>query len=329
MKSLQLRTEVSTKSPDWRINYQTGVLTIGSCFADVLGTQLRAYKFPVLSNPLGTVFNPYSIARLLTMVLEKSQPNEELYTQTPDGIWLHYDFHSSFWATSRDELRQKINQAMDEVRQFLNSSQVLVLTFGTSYVYRYRQNLALVSNCHKTPQNEFVKELLSPEQLLKQWVSLIPVLQRSRKIIVTISPVRHTRDTLPLNQVSKSILRFFCHRISELFPNVTYFPSYEIMLDDLRDYRFYKEDLIHPNALAEEYIFQVFAKTYLNNDTVELMEEWDTIQKMMRHRPHHGYTASYRTLLHTIKSRLEILSENLPVLDELRAIEERLREFPS
>ncbi|MBU1821429.1 MAG: GSCFA domain-containing protein [Bacteroidetes bacterium] len=329
MKSLQLRTEVSIKSPDWRINHQTGVLTLGSCFADVLGTQLEAYKFPVLSNPFGTVFNPYSMARLLTMVLENTQPNEDLYTQTTDGIWLHYDFHSSFWGGSREELRQQISEAMAEVKRFLDSSQVLVLTFGTAYVYRYRQNLALVSNCHKTPQTEFVKELLNPEQLLKLWTGLIPVLQRSRKLIVTVSPVRHTRDTLPLNQVSKSVLRYFCHRLSELFPNVTYFPSYEIMMDDLRDYRFYQEDLIHPNTLAEEYIFQVFAKTYLDKSTVDVMEEWDTIQKMMRHRPHHGYTASYRTLLHTIKTRLEILSESLPVQDELHEIEGRLRDFPS
>ncbi len=328
MKSLQLRTEVPIKSPDWKISYQTGVLTIGSCFADVLGNQLGAYKFPVLSNPLGTMFNPFSIAKLLTMALENEAPNEELYTQTKDGIWLHYDFHSSFWATSREQLTRKIEEALHQVRNFLNTSQVLVLTFGSAYVYRYRQNLALVSNCHKTPQTEFVKELLSPEQLMKVWMTLIPTLQRFRRVILTVSPVRHTRDTLPLNQVSKSVLRLFCHRLSELYGNVTYFPSFEIMMDDLRDYRFYDEDLIHPNKLAEEYIFQIFAKTYLDQPTIAVMEEWEAVQKMIGHRPQHGFTASYRTLLHTIKTRLEYLSETIPVQEELREVDTRLREFP-
>lgn len=327
MKSLQLRTEVSIKLPDWKISHQTGVLTLGSCFADVLGRQLEMYKFPLLSNPFGTVFNPYSMANLLSMAMENSTPNEDLYTMTPDGIWLHYDFHSSFWATSREALTRKIMDAVGEANKYIQSSRVLVLTFGTAYVYRYKENLALVSNCHKTPQTKFMKELLSPEQLLKLWTGILVPLNKSRKIIITVSPVRHTRDTLALNQVSKSVLRLFCHRLSELFSNVTYFPSYEIMMDDLRDYRFYKEDLIHPNTLAEDYIFQIFAKTYLDQETIGIMEEWEAIQKMMEHRPMHGYTPSYRTLLHTIKSRLEQLSETLPVNDELLEIDGRIRDF--
>jgi hypothetical protein len=186
MKSLQLRTEVTINPTNWKINHQTQVLTLGSCFAEVLGTQLGAYKFPVLNSPFGTVFNPYSMARLLTMAIENATPNETLYTQSSEGIWMHYDFHSSFWATSRQELKQLIVERLAQVREFLNTSQVLVLTFGTAYVYRYRNNLALVANCHKTPQTEFVKELLTHEQLLRHWTQVIQTLKLSRKIILTV-----------------------------------------------------------------------------------------------------------------------------------------------
>lgn len=328
MKSLHIRTEVPINPSDWKINYQTPVMTLGSCFAEVLGRQLTGYKLPVLNSPFGTMFNPYSIAKLLTLALENSRPHEELYTRNADGIWLHYDFHSSFWAESREALEQQLMDTLAQVREFLNSSEVLVVTFGTAYVYRYKKNISLVANCHKTPQSEFVKELLGYEQLLNLWGELLRKLKRKRKVILTVSPVRHTRDSLPLNQVSKSVLRLLCHRLTEQFPNVSYFPSYELMLDDLRDYRFYKDDLIHPSTWAEDYIFQKFAETYLDDSVGEVMEEWDSVRKMLAHRPQHGYTESYRLLLENIKSRLEKLSETLPAGEELHQIADKLAEFP-
>ena len=328
MKSLHIRTEVPINPSDWKINYQTPVMTLGSCFAEVLGRQLTGYKLPVLNSPFSTMFNPYSIAKLLTMALENSRPHEELYTRNADGIWLHYDFHSSFWAESREALEQQLLGTLAQVREFLNSSEVLVVTFGTAYVYRYKKNISLVANCHKTPQSEFVKELLGYEQLLNLWGELLRKLKRKRKVILTVSPVRHTRDTLPLNQVSKSVLRLLCHRLTEQFPNVSYFPSYELMLDDLRDYRFYKDDLIHPSTWAEDYIFQKFAETYLDDSVGEVMEEWDSVRKMLAHRPQHGPTESYRLLLENIKTRLEKLSETLPAGEELQQIADKLAEFP-
>ena len=329
MKSLHIRTEVPINPSDWKIDYQTPVLTIGSCFAEVLGRQMADYKLPVLNNPFGTVFNPYSIAKLLTMALENAAPNEALYTQNSDGIWLHYDFHSSFWADSRASLEQQLKGTLARVRDFLNTSDVLVVTFGTAYVYRYKKNLSLVSNCHKTPQTEFVKELLGYEQLLNLWGNVLRALKHSRKVILTVSPVRHTRDTLPLNQVSKSVLRLLCHRLTEQYANVSYFPSYEMMLDDLRDYRYYKDDLIHPSPWAEEYIFQKFTENYLDASVGEVMEEWDKVRKTLTHRPQHGFTESYRLLLTHVKTRLEKLAATLPVAEEIKQIEDMLREFPS
>ena len=328
MKSLHIRTEVSVNPSDWKIDYRTPVLTIGSCFAEVLGRQMADYKLPVLNNPFGTVFNPYSIAKVLTLALEDARPHEDLYVQNADGIWLHYDFHSSFWAYSREALERQLMAVLAQVREFLATSDVLIVTFGTAYVYRFRKNLSLVANCHKMPQSEFVRELLGYEQLLNLWSELVRKLKRKRKLILTVSPVRHTRDTLPLNQVSKSVLRLLCHRLTELHANATYFPSYELMLDELRDYRFYKDDLIHPSTWAEDHIFQKFAENYLDPSTSAVMEECNDVWKMMAHRPQHGYTESYRHLLINIKNRLEKLAETLPVAEEIKQIEDKLREFP-
>ena len=324
---LKLNTEVSLAPSDWKIDHQTPVLTVGSCFAEILGGQLAENKFPVLSNPFGTMFNPYSIAKLLTMALENATPSQELYTQNADGIWRHYDFHSSFWGESREELAQILGEALSRVREFLNTTEVLVVTFGTAYVYRYRKNLSLVSNCHKTPKSEFVKELLGYEQLQNTWGDLVRALKTSRKIVLTVSPVRHTRDTLPLNQVSKSVLRLLCHRLSEQHKNVSYFPSYEIMTDELRDYRFYKEDLIHPSELAQKIIFQKFSNAYLSGDSRELMTEWQAVQRMMAHRPFQTQTPSYQKHLETTLEKLKELKGKLSVEKEIQEVREKLRTF--
>ncbi|GHB78352.1 GSCFA domain-containing protein [Persicitalea jodogahamensis] len=321
---MKLTTEVSVLPLDWQISHQTEVFTIGSCFAEVLGNQLIDNKFPVLSNPFGTIFNPYSIAKVLTMALDGKYPNEELYTQNSDGIWRHYDFHSSFLGNSQEELADKLLDTLAKVREFLQSTEVLVVTFGTAYVYRYRSNLSLVANCHKTPQSAFVKELLGYEQLQNTWGDLIRRLRTSRKVILTVSPVRHTRDTLSLNQVSKAVLRLLCHRLSEQYKNVSYFPSYEIMMDELRDYRFYKEDLIHPSALAEKLIFQKFSDAYISEESRGTMESWQAVQKMIAHRPFQNQTSSYQTHLQATLEKLNELAEQISVEEEIQNIKEKL-----
>lgn len=326
---LKLTTEVSLTPSDWKIDYQTRVLTVGSCFAEVLGGQLAENKFPTLSNSFGTMFNPYSIAKVLTMALENTRPSQELYTQNADGIWHHYDFHSSFWGESKEELAQSLEEALIRVREFLNTTKVLVVTFGTAFVYRYRKNLALVANCHKTPQSEFVKEMLGYEQLENTWGDLIRALKTSRKIILTVSPVRHTRDTLPLNQVSKSILRMLCHRLSEQYKNVSYFPGYEIMMDELRDYRFYKEDLIHPSELAEKIIFQKFSNAHFSDETKATMHQWQAVQKMMAHQPFQSQTPSCQKHLETTLEKLKELAGKLAVEKEIQEVREKLRTFPN
>ena len=332
MKPAKLITEVPIKPSDWKINLHSKILTIGSCFADVLGNQLDDNKFPVLNNPFGTLFNPLTISKILDSALEKKAPNLALYLQNPDKIWLHHDFHSSEWAINREELENQLISKLGIVRTFLENADVLVITLGTAYAYRHRTTNLLVGNCHKVPADRFVKELLHPDQIMIPMESLINKLKsfrRNLQIILTISPVRHTRDTLQLNQVSKSTLRLIAHRLSEKFGQVEYFPSYEIMIDELRDYRFYEDDLIHPNKMAEDHIFRIFANSYVDPAALDFMKEWESISQMINHRPQHGFTESQYKLLHVLKDKLNKISATTDVIFELKETERRIKEFPA
>ena len=185
------------------------------------------------------------MAKLINQAIENQAPDENLYVEN-QGVWFHYDFHSSLWGNSKEELTEQLTQKMQEVKKWLQTTDFLILTFGTAFVYRHLETNKIVANCHKTPAKFFQKELLSIETIFNEFKKsvLSSDNQHSRRnIILTVSPIRHTRDTLPLNAVSKAILRVACHELTESQPNTQYFPAYELLLDDLRDYRFYERDL--------------------------------------------------------------------------------------
>lgn len=331
MKQLKLTTELNVIPSDWKINHHTKILTIGSCFADVLGNQLAENKFQVLNNPFGTVFNPLSISKLLDLSLDGKPPHPALYHQNADKIWLHHDFHSSLWSDNRIDLEGKLKEKQQEVNQFLRDADVLVITLGTAFAHRHRATNLLVGNCHKLPSDHFLKELLHLDQInigLEHLIFKLQSIKRDLRIILTVSPVRHTKDTLALNQVSKSTLRLVCHRLSEKFRQVEYFPSYEIMVDELRDYRYYKPDLIHPNSVAEEYIFTTFVNAFMDKPSLDFIKDWDGVRKMMNHFPHYGFTASQLALLQTLQKRLSELSKSVDLSGELAEITRRIDEFP-
>lgn len=331
MKSLQLRTEVTVKPSQWKISYKSTLLTLGSCFAEVLGRQLDDYKFKVLTNPFGTVFNPASITRLVKMSLAGELPAMGHFLVNRDGVYLHHDFHSSFWAKDSETLDAMLLRKMAEVKHFLLRTDVLVITLGSAFAYKFHRTEEYVTNCHKVSSDQFTKELLTLHRVEKELTDLITLLHIHNpklRIILTVSPVRHTRDTLVLNQVSKSILRVACHTLSETFNEVTYFPSYEIMIDDLRDYRFYEADLIHPNASAQEHIFRNFADAYLDAPSLEVVKEWESIQKMLNHHPQHGPTESHRTLLLNVYEKLRSIAGTVDVSKELEEIKTELDNFP-
>ncbi|WP_025762201.1 GSCFA domain-containing protein [Dyadobacter tibetensis] len=331
MKQPITTTEVAIKPIDWQMNLRTKVLTMGSCFAEVLGQQLLDYKFDVLNSPLGTIFNPLTIAKILNQAVDKEpQVASPLFVENMDGIWLHHDFHSNFWHTKKEALEAQLRTGLGEVREYLKQADLLVITLGTAFAYRHKASNQLVGNCHKVPADRFIRELLHPDQIsnaLEDTIFRLLSVNRNMKILITVSPVRHTRDTLPLNQVSKSTLRLVCHRLSEKFKHITYFPAYELMIDELRDYRYYKDDLIHPNEMAQEHIFRIFAKNYLEEPAQKFLVEWHAVRQMIHHRSHHGNTESYRKMLLSVDKKLIEISKQVDVTMERIEIAKRLAEF--
>ncbi|PWJ58280.1 GSCFA family protein [Dyadobacter jejuensis] len=330
MKLPATTTEVAIQPANWQMNLHTKVITMGSCFAEVLGQQLSDHKFEVMNNPLATIFNPLTISKILNQAVGGNISLSPLFIENLDGIWLHHDFHSSFWQTRRELLESHIKNKLAQVRAFLREADLLVITLGTAFAYRHKATNQLVGNCHKVPADRFVRELLHPDQIsnaLEDTIFQLLTYNRNLKILVTVSPVRHTRDTLSLNQVSKSTLRLVCHRLTEKFKHVTYFPGYELMIDELRDYRYYKEDLIHPNRMAEDYIFHVFVRHFVEESTQKFIEEWQSVRHMMDHKPRHGFTESYRKMLLAVDKKLVELCKQVDVTLERIEVARRLEEF--
>ena len=325
---MNFRTELLLPVSEPKISLSSRVLTLGSCFADVLGQQLKNNKLAVLSNPFGTVFNPLSIFKLLRQSLDNQLPDADLFVQNQD-IWQHYDFHSSLWSNDRNSSIWQT--ALQNTGDFLKNTDYLILTFGTAYGYFLKdQNLKLVANCHKTPSMQFTKALLNVPQMMDDFEDtyhLIKAQNPNLRVILTVSPVRHTRDTLPLNQVSKSVLRLACHYLQEHFADVPYFPSYELLLDDLRDYRFYKPDLIHPNEVAETYIFEKFAESFFDDDLKTFVAEWAKIRQSLWHRLQQTGTENHRLFLENLLKKLEKFGETTDVTAETRQVKAELAQF--
>ena len=324
---MQFHTEFSPESLPHRIGLNSRIVTVGSCFAEVMGARLSDHKLTVLNNPFGTIFNPVSIAKLLTMALSGTTPDENRYLER-DGIWFHYDFHSSIWANSRHELRDKLIDCLATTGEAVRKADFLLLTLGSAVVYRHIETGKVVANCHKMPGHLFEKYLYQIDHLRDDMTRLLKTLHKANpklKILLTVSPIRHTRDTLPLNSVSKSTLRVIAHEMTVWNNWVSYFPAYELMLDDLRDYRFYEADLIHPNAQAHDYIFGKFAESAFDTDLRGFVADWSQISKSLAHRPLHGDTSpAHQQFLTKLLTQLEAVSKRVDVSAELAAVRSRL-----
>lgn len=319
------RTEFTIPPVDFQIGLAAKILTIGSCFADVVGTQLKEHKIETLINPFGTLFNPVSACQLLTQAIQQTKPSDK-WVQN-QGIWHHYDFHSSFSSPYKSQLEQQIENSLRLTHTFLQKADYILLTLGTAYVYELKETHTIVANCHKEPAKNFTRYLLTNEQInlaFEQMHRAITEIRPTVKFILTVSPVRHTKDTLPLNQVSKSILRVSTHQLTQQFDNVCYFPAYELLIDDLRDYRFYKADMIHPSEVAEEYIWDKFIATYLNKDAKEFIEAWQSIRKALMHKPFHAHTAAHQQFLKTVLQKLEVLTTQVDVQTEMDSIRKQI-----
>lgn len=321
---LSFRTELNCSSRT-AIELHHKIVTLGSCFADQFGQWMKSNKFQVCTNPFGTTYNPISIHQLLLQSLEDSL-DKALFVER-DKLWFHHGYHSQWSATTCEQLEQTIRQQQQVVKQFIKTADVLILTYGTAWVYHLIQNDQLVSNCHKVPASQFIKQLLDEKEIHQSFDELykrIKALNPALRIILTVSPVRHLKDTLELNSVSKGLLRLVCHQLGQRYDSVGYFPAFEIMMDDLRDYRFYERDMIHPSAEARDYINQKFSDQYFSEDTRNFIKTWDGIQKALTHRPFHLKSVAHQKFLKDTLEKLESVRNLVSVNEEINLIQSQL-----
>lgn len=296
------------------INYNSNLLLLGSCFSENIGAKLAYHKFKTLENPFGILFHPKAIENLILKSV-----NSEAYTE--DDIFLHnerwhcFEAHSTLSSTNKEELFSNLNLAVNQTSTAIQNASHIIITLGTAWIYREIVTDSIVANCHKVPQKKFLKEILSVTEISKSLeaiVALIKSINSKASIIFTVSPVRHIKDGFVENQRSKSHLLTAIHNIVEPRQNSFYFPSYEIMMDELRDYRFYAEDMIHPNKTAINYIWEKFTSVWFDENSFTTMKEVDTIQKGIHHKPFNPNSEAHQQFLKKIQQKKETLIKAFP-----------------
>jgi len=320
------RTEFSTRLHKTRIGLESKILTLGSCFSDSIGNTLKGNKINTLVNPFGTAYNPVSIQKLMQMAIRNEKPSDDTYLLR-DEIHSNYDFHSSFSDLTKGKLEKRMVGQINTVHTYLHTCDFLFITWGTAWVYERKDNRQIVSNCHKQPSVLFSKRLLTHKEIINSFIALHHDLKQFNpgiKIILTLSPVRHLKDTMELNNVSKSVLRLACHSITQRVEETDYFPAYEIMMDDLRDYRFYAADRIHPSVEAEEYIWEKLTDRYFDSDTKSIIQQWELVKKLLAHKPFHAQSASHQKFLNETLLKLKALSTKINVEDEILLLSQEI-----
>lgn len=320
----EFRTTFTIPKAQNKISLDSQLITLGSCFADVVGNQLKNNKLKIEVNPLGTLFNPLSIFKVLSPDYQLA--DERLFIEN-QSTWFHYDFHSQFFASSKVALAEIINENLNDLSSKLQSANFVLITFGTAFIYKLLSTPVYVANCHKMPNKLFEKDLLSVKDICKSFAMLhkqLKTVNPDLRIILTLSPVRHIKDGIPENQISKSILRATCHYLTADYSDVEYFPAYELMMDDLRDYRFYKADLIHPNEVAENYIYEKFADAYFDDELKSFIADWNQIKKRLAHRPFNEQSEAHQQFLSTLLTDLEKISARIDVSEEIKEVMSKL-----
>ncbi len=308
------RTQIAVQEFPFRLDYKTPLLFIGSCFSENIGSQLEALKFPVNINPFGTLYNPASIFRVLeTIITNKQITKTDLSFSL--GKYFHYLFNTTFADTEPNTLLQKINATINDSHHFFSKSNTIFITLGTSFAYRLNSNNEIVSNCHKQPDKLFTRILLDTETIKNYLEKTVELIGINKQIVFTVSPIRHLKDGLTSNQRSKAQLISTVHQIIEKYDNTFYFPAYEIMLDDLRDYRYYDTTLTHLSPAAIQYIFYHFSQSFFSENTQQIMHSVDKLNKQLRHRPLNMSKKEQMTYQEQLTATINELTNRYPFLD--------------
>lgn len=314
---MNFRTEIPIIKSDFPIDYHSKVLLLGSCFAENIGDKFNYYKFQTTVNPFGIIFNPVSLEKLIKRAVEKNYFNESDIFYHND-LWHCYEVHSELSNPNKEAFLESLNSVIESTNQQIKELTHCFITLGTSWVYRNNTSNEIVANCHKVPQKEFTKELLSEQQIeesLQNIVSLIHSINSNVKFVFTVSPVRHIKDGFFENNVSKGNLFSAIQNIlSHRAESRCYFPSYEIVLDELRDYRFFEKDMLHPNQQAIDYIWGKFSFSFFSEETLKVLKEVEAIQKGLAHRPFNPNNEAHQKFLKGINEKENVLKKKYPFL---------------
>ena len=316
---MQFRTQIPINKSYIPIDYNSMIVSLGSCFAVNMAEKLDYYKFQNLCNPFGILFHPLAIEKLVDFaVSEKQFTEKDIFFH--NELWHCFDVHSDLSNPDKEELLVSLNTIVQSTKVVLKQASHVLITYGTAWVYRNIESATIVANCHKIPQKQFEKSILSPENIQKSianTIQLIESINSKCAIIFTISPVRHTKDGFVENQWSKANLITAIHQVliaKHSILNTTYFPSYEIMMDELRDYRFYGEDMLHPNQVAIDYIWKRFKETSVCDIVFGTMDEVENIRKGLFHRPFNPKSESHLKFIAKLNEKITKLETQYPFM---------------
>jgi lysophospholipase L1-like esterase len=314
---MKLQTKIPLQPQEHnQLDYNSNVLLLGSCFVENIGKKLDYFKFQNLQNPFGILFHQLAIETLITNAInEKEYTEEDIFFHNEQ--WHCYDAHSKLSASSKEELLNNLNQQIKATNQQINESTHIIITLGTAWVYRHIETDTIVANCHKVPQKKFLKELLSADEIsesLESIIALIKSVNIKVSILFTVSPVRHLKDGFVGNTQSKAQLISAIHQVVESRSSIYYFPSYEIMMDELRDYRFYAEDMIHPNQTAVDYIWDKFRKVWISKSAAKTMDDIDVVQKGINHKPFNANSKAHKLFFQNLEEKKKSLYIQFPYI---------------
>lgn len=314
---MEFRTKINIPPFDFGITYASKCIFVGSCFAENIGNKLASTKIHTTVNPTGILYNPLSVYKSIKNALSaKKYTDDDVFFSA--GTWNNFDFHSRFSNPDKDTCILNQNIATNTFGQKLHEADILFVTFGTAYVYELASTKNIVCNCHKQPENHFERRLLKPQEIIESWSECIKdltVANPKLRIVFTVSPIRHWRDGAHQNQISKSTLHIAISELNSKFKHTSYFPAYEIMMDELRDYRFYATDMVHPSEMAIQYIWERFGDAFFSEQTKATIVKIDKITLATNHRPTNPDSEDYILFCKKNLAEIERLKSELGEID--------------
>ena len=311
------RTKVNIPRSEFEFGYQKNAVMMGSCFVENIGSKLESNKYDVDVNPFGVIYNPVSVCNSLRLLIEEKELVED-DLNFHNNLWFSFYHHSKFSNTDLSQCLFDINDGIKESSKNLKKADFLFITFGTAWVYELLSSASVVSNCHKLPAKDFNRYRLNVDEIVSIYKDLLVELliyNPKIKIVFTVSPIRHWKDGANGNQLSKSTLLLAIDQLTDLFDQVSYFPSYEIVMDELRDYRFYSEDMLHMSDVAVKYIWQRFSETYITEESRQIQKEVEKFILASKHRPFNVSSDSHQTFIKSSLSKIHVFLRMNPSIN--------------